>query len=196
MEFDPQTGVPKGLGEALARALQSPWQPACVARAFASGPSRLWFTMQRWIDLEAIRSPLLLGEIPAMDELDAALQVFGETIDGKTPAEAVQLAELVLREIREGFAMAVKVTPPEAGGELGVDESGIGDWLALYACLVTQCRLSHAEVMRMKVGAAYALLVGHRVNRGWRVAGIGYAQRDAVTAFESTSAEGEEATNG
>ena len=41
------------LGEELAGALQSPWEPACIARAFSTpAEGELALTMQRWIDLD------------------------------------------------------------------------------------------------------------------------------------------------
>lgn len=168
-----------GLSSEIAGAMQSPWEPACVARAFrAPGAGSVVFTMEGWIGLEAIRSPLLQGGLPAdVEELAAAAAIFGLGIDDLTPEEAVDLASAMRRAVSEAFAMSLRMEQPAVETDAAAEPDGFGAWLPLYACLVTQCGLSRAEARACPVGEAYALTAAHRRNQGWRVAGTPYALR-------------------
>ncbi len=195
----------RALSGQIAGAESSPWQPRCVAKCFgsafgvpASAGFRVRFTMQRWIDLEDLRSVLLTGGLPeTIEELEAACDIFELLIGELTPQEALDVATGLRRAIEEAFAMAVKVSDPDAAPDLTRDENGFGDWLSLYACLVGQLGVAPSEAKAMDVGEAFALIAAHRGNRGWRVAGMTYKQRDAVPdssfIIHHSSLDGEEA---
>lgn len=161
----------------LGAAQTSPWEPACIARAFASPRvDELQFTMQAWIDLAAVRSPLLDGKLPANEkEVTEAYAAFGLVL-GADPDEAYTLIQVMERLIAEGFSAALGMRPEGASEER--DNDGFGTWLPLFACLVAQCGIAPSEVRRLKVAEAMMLAAGLRHNQSWRVAGTPYALRD------------------
>jgi hypothetical protein len=168
----------RAMGGDIAGAMQSQDEPLCVARAFATPkPGAVVFTMQAWIDLELIRSPLLRGELPeSANELQAAALLFGMDTEELTGEELVDLGRAIIRAIQDGFSMALSVQPT---GEIDESPSApIGNWLRIFSCLVTQCRLSDERALAIQVGRAYALIAGMRCNQGWRVTGTPYALRE------------------
>lgn len=170
----------------LVAAERSPWEPRCVARAFRVAEDPFAFTMQAWIDLDAAASPFLLGELPeaeeALEQFAVAFAAFGhvattpEACDGE---ELVLLGRKMVRAIKWGFAMRLRLAPPEGCKASGVD-NGMGDWLPVLACLKSQLGFSMGEALALPVGQAFALVAAHRINEGWSVAGETYAQRDVV----------------
>lgn len=179
----------RDLQSELGAAKSSPWQPRCVARAFGSGTTAGEFvlTMQAWIDLDAVESPFLLGVLPedserALEDFALALQAFGygaatpENCDGE---ELVALGERMVRAIVEAMGMELQLAPPE-GCTLDRTDNGMGKWLPIMACLVSQMGLSLTEARALAVGQAFALIAGHRVNEGWSVAGENYALQDVT----------------
>lgn len=171
----------------LAKAAASRWEPLCVARQFArSEEPEFCFTMQGWVDLEAVRSPLLEGLLPQEDvaeHLAAALAAFGlprVAAGNMEPAAAVEMLQAMRDEIIAGFAMAVKMSPIPGTPAPRKALHGMGQWLPVYACLVTQCRLSPDEALNLRVGRAFALISGMRINEGRDPEGASYAERDAL----------------
>jgi hypothetical protein len=175
----------RSLGEDLTGGAQNPAEPLCVARAFAtSQPGSIALTMQGWIDLEAIRSPLLRLELPdPPDALEAAARAFALTIDGLTPKEALLVATAMRRAAAEAFAMALPMRLP-GGTESGGDD-GFGAWLPLFAFLISECGLDPASARALRVDQAFALLAACRRNQGWTCAGVSYAQRDVLDVSAS-----------
>lgn len=173
------------LGSEVAAALHSPWEPRCVARAFASG-APLALTMQQWIDLDHARSPLLQDALPATaEELTVAAEIFALDVAEFSPQEAADVAELMLRAVRAAFALALPMRDPGAE-KVATEDDGFGTWLPLWAALVTQCGLAPDAALALRVDRAYALLTAHRRNQGWEPAGEPYALRDLVKAEEET----------
>lgn len=170
------------MGAEITGALQCPWQPRTIARAFATRKEgEVVFTMQRWIDLDAVRSPLLIGQAPKTEtELRDAFEVFGLDLDGATAEDIARIVRVLQREIDDSFAAHLPMDPPEAG-EPGSND-GFGDWAPIFAALVTQCRLSLAEALAIPVAAASVLLAAHRSNQRWRPTGTPYALRDIEEA--------------
>lgn len=172
----------RALGEELAGALRSGWEPACLARAFATpAAGALALTMQQWIDLDALRSPLLQGDLPeTAAQLAAAAEIFGLALDDLDPEEAAALGGAMLRACDAAFATALPMRPPqaEAGSEMA---DGFGTWLPLWAFLVSQCGLAPDAASALRVDRAYALMAATRRNQGWECAGTPYALRDAET---------------
>ena len=163
---------------------RSPWQPRCVARAFRTSEDPLVFTMQAWLDLDAVASPFLLEEMPEdgdyLAQYEVAFAAFGHvttTPEACEPAELVLLGQKMIRAIVLGFSMRVKLSPPEGRKSSGAD-NGLGDWLPVLACLKSQLGFSLSEALALPVGQAFALIAGHRCNEGWSVAAGNYAQRD------------------
>ncbi len=167
------------LGQDLASAMNSPFEPRCIARAFASrSKSRCVLTMQVWIDLHDARSPVLSGSAPeSLEDLESALSAFGfaGTLN-LTPAEAADLANEMVAAVVDAFAMSLTMQPPTQA-EAAVQD-GFGAWLPLMSCLMAQCRLSYESALAMPVGRAFALIAALRRNQGWSVAGVPYALRD------------------
>ncbi len=160
------------------------WQPSCVTHAFCVRDEAFRFTMQAWIDLDACASPFLHSQLPQADEavvrFAQAFRAFGyrdTTPEVCSPDELVMLGERMNRVIAEGFAMQLKLRPPE-GYKTGDVSHGLGDWLPVLACLKSQMGLSLAEALALKVGQAFALITAHRCNEGWTVIGETYADRD------------------
>ena len=170
----------RSLGRDLAAAQQSPWEPACIAHAFATPrPFAVCFTMQTWIDLAVFHSPLLLGKgCESLAEYEAAAGVFGLSLDGLEAAAVADVVTAVRREIEEAFAMGLPMRHPGASGLSTHTDDGFGAWLPVWAFLVVQCHLSIAEARALPVGQAYALMAAARRNQGWEVAGPTYAWRD------------------
>jgi hypothetical protein len=177
---------------------QSPWEPACVARAFCSAAAAVpfVFTLQVWIDLDAAGSPFLLGQMPAAEEaiprFEEAFLAFGHeltTPEACEPEELILLGEKMLRAIAEGFAMRVKLDPPE-GFKAAAGDNGMGDWLPMLACLKSQLGFTLAEARALPVGQAFALIAAHRCNEGWSVNSEKYSTRDVG---HGPGAEGEAA---
>ncbi|HEX8312959.1 MAG TPA: hypothetical protein VF614_16665 [Chthoniobacteraceae bacterium] len=176
-----ETAELQALSEEIATHEQSRWQPACIARAFATpGDGEVAFTMQAWIDLERMRSPLLHGEMPeTAEEFAAAAAVFDLDISDLDAEEIADLGQALRRAIAEGFAMGLPMTPAEEGQPAA---PGFGDWLPTWTALLVECHIAPSEARRMKVGEALATLAGLRRLQGWQVAGVPYALRDLEKA--------------
>jgi hypothetical protein len=170
----------------LVSAEQSPWQPRCVARAFRSAAPEepFVFTMQTWIELDAVQSPFLHGRLPeAEDELwakfEEAFAAFG--FDGTTPEKCsgedlVLIGRKIIRAITHGFSTKLELVPLERSRQS--PENGLGGWLPVMACLKAQLGFLWAEAKALPVAQAYALIAAHRCNEGREVAGETYALRD------------------
>ncbi len=171
----------QALGSDLAAAAQSPWEPACVARAFGSPrPCTVVFSMQTWIDLSRENSPLLLGALPeTLDELEAAMDCFGLAADTLTPEEMADVARVLLRTVNEAFAMSLPMQPPKVGEPLA--DEGFGGWLPIFAGLIRQCGFDRLGALACPVGQAFSIFAASRHNEGWRTAGTPYALRDVAT---------------
>ena len=165
----------------VAAAEQSPWEPRCVSNAFAShSPRTFTLTMQAWIDLDAIRSPLLQDAVPATEaDFWAALSAFGAAEkkgSELTPAEAAVLTEEMRAAVSAAFSMMLGMKRPDATE--GDDADGFGSWLPIFACLKTQCGYTHAEALALDAGQAFAVIAAMRKNQGWEPHGTPYAVRD------------------
>ena len=168
------------LGKELAGAEESLWEPLCVARAFATPrPGTIALTMQCWIDLEAMRSPLLRLETPAQaEDLECAARVFALSLDGMSPGEAAHVWRAMRRTVTEAFALAMPMQ--RAGGASRGERDGFGAWLPLLAFLIVECGVDPMSARKMRVDHAFALLAACRRNQGWECAAASYAQRDAL----------------
>lgn len=171
----------RAISEALAGAEQSPWEPRCVSKAFASRPGGLVLTMQGWIDLDAVCSPFLEGRLPdgddAVAQLSAAVDAFGLGPLEVKPDDAIELAEAMRKAVTEAFSMQLKMQPP--GDTSPKAPGGFGSWLPIFACLVAQIGMSRLDALATPVCQAFALIATHRHNQGWLVSDATYAQRDA-----------------
>lgn len=161
---------------------QSPWEPACIASTFASKSSLellLAFTMQTWIDLDAVRSPLLLGqEFATAGEFGAALAAFGHP--GAIQFEAEEAAVLT-DEMQQAIALgfSTRLGMRQSGEERGdATEHGFGEWLPLYTFLIAECGISRDDARACPVGEAFALASARRHLQGWQCAGTPYALRE------------------
>ena len=179
----------------LVAAERSIWEPRCVAQTFCSSEEPFAFTMQAWINLDAVRSPFLLGELPEAEvalvqfkEAFAAFGHWGTTPEACEPEELVLIGRKIIGEIAQGFSMRVKLAPPEGCKLEEAANNGIGYWLPIVTCLKSQLGFSLAEALELPVGKAFALIAAHRCNGGWSVAGENYAQRD-IEDVGSVSAE-------
>jgi hypothetical protein len=170
----------------LSRTQLSPWEPRVVARAFARpARSRCRFTLQVWVDLDHGLSPLLMGRLPTeIAELDDAIDAFGLGIVELTAQEAVDLGMEMLEAIAAGFAMMLKMRPPQGFTTVAADD-GFGAWLPLLAALVKEAGLTVAEARSLPVGEAYALLAACRRQAGWETAGPPYSMRELGEATEN-----------
>lgn len=167
---------------ALAQAEQSPWEPRCVARAFMSpAPGALGLSMQRWIDLEAVKSPLLLGRWPegeaALAQRSAAVDVFELGALVLEWEEADELWQAMLDAVREAFALNIKMRAPGASG-LGA-AAGFGLALPILSCLLSELHMSRLDALATPVAQAFGLIAGHRSNQGWSALDATYTQRDS-----------------
>lgn len=181
------------LSNALGSEEKSPWQPRCIASAFATPlPRTRHLTMQAWIDLDAIRSPFLLGIVPEDAEafLAAASALHLVVTEHTPPLDIAVLQEVIFGAVDRAFATALPMRSPK-GGEKRSD-AGFGGWLPLYACLVAEIGLDPDKALEMRVDRALALIAGLRHNQGLEVAGVPYALRDQA----APEAEEEERTDG
>lgn len=155
--------------EELAGQASSPWQPACVAQAWSQAGRRVGFTMQAWIELERLRSPILLGELPdELTALEAAANVFGLSVDGMQPADAIALGQALISAVQLAWSMRLKMQPANPAAHA---DQGFGDWLPLLACLVSQAGLSLHEARSMEVAQAFSFLAAMRHNESWNLVG-------------------------
>lgn len=164
----------------------SPWEPPVVARAFvrASEAETFVFRMQTWIELSAVGSPFLLLRLPTAEEavighFRAALAAFGHhdtRPEDCEPEELVALGNKIVRAIRAGFAMRLRLLPPE-GKELAEDP-GCGQWLSTMRFLKAQMGFALWEAQELPVAQAFALIVAQRTFEGWRVADQTYAMQE------------------
>ncbi|HEX4085927.1 MAG TPA: hypothetical protein VHY22_13520 [Chthoniobacteraceae bacterium] len=179
----------RGLQASIAGASESPWQPRCVAEAFRSrdGEHPFVFTMQVWIDLDAVESPFLAGRLPdpEMLEYEDIRQIYDEAFTAfgcsrpKPDCTAGQFAffgDSMIRAVRRGFAMRLRMKPPR-GFESGASDDGFGDWLPVMACLKAQLFFTWTEARMLPVEAAFGLINAHRRNEGWTPAETSYAMR-------------------
>jgi hypothetical protein len=209
-EEDEQLKGLRELQEQLAGTARSPWQPRCVARAFRSPEAddrhqisqAFVFTMQTWIDLDAVQSPFLLEELPDPDlgheavisAFEEAFAAFGHT--GTTPAECapfqlVLLGKSMIRVIRQGFAMRLRMNPPKGFESSAGSDDGFGDWLPVMACLKAQLYFGWEEALAMQVERALAVVNAHRRNEGWTPAETPYALRAADAASDAIATPGD-----
>lgn len=178
----------KAMGMDLSGALHSDFEPGCVALVFSRfGDRQAGFTMQRWIDLSAVLSPLLsTGVLESDADLLAAADIFEMDVKDATDEDKALCALGMERMVREGFAMALKMTQPDAVEGRG--DEGFGAWLPMYAFLI-RCGFSDAEARGYEVGQAFALMAATRSNEGWNVAGVKYALRDVASEMGDRSSE-------
>jgi hypothetical protein len=166
------------LSQDLSNAMHSLWEPRCIARAFASQiAGEVVLTMQGWIDLEAIRSPILLGqELVDSMQIAVAGAAFGLAIDERLSSkEAALIVESMKEAVREAFGMSLSMRPPQ-GGETD-EQDGFGNWLPVFAFLVSECGMAPSNAMRLPVKQALPLLSATRRNQGWKEGGLPYAAR-------------------
>ena len=172
------------LGNDLAIASADTPEPRSIVRAFTT-PSKnhVALTMQNWIDLESIRSPLLRLALPEhLDELELAANVFRMSIRTLPVDAAILIANAMRRAVAEALSMAL---PMQRDGDSGsTAEDGFGAWLPLLAFLVAECGIDLTAARDLRVDQAFALLAARRRNQGWRCAGATYGQRDAVATKE------------
>ena len=182
MSEDEEIATLQALSQEAEAALHSLWEPRCLARAFATPPAgAVAFTMQAWIDLEAIRSPLLHGALPGLEELAATATCFGLPVDELSGADAVLVALALRRAVAAGFALALPMQHPDPEQRApDAEPDGFGAWLPLFACLVVQCGLAPRDARALPVGEAYALTAALRRNAGWEATGTLYALRDVA----------------
>lgn len=177
-EIDRQLDELNELSKNAAGALQSAWEPRCIARAFASPlAGSLALTMQGWIDLEAVRSPLLAGRDPETTaDLAVAFAAFGLDYEDTPPEEAVLIVGAMKRAIGEAFAAPLPMRQPEA--QPPREDGGFGSFAPVLACLVFQAGMAPRIALNLDVAQAFILIATHRYNQGWEVAGEPYAVRD------------------
>jgi hypothetical protein len=178
----------------IAGAEQQPWQPLLVSNAFSSRREFPALTMQGWIDLDAARSPFLHGEWPEdADGIAGALADAARALkmpDGKWQSawEAARLTLDVRRAVNEAFSTVLRMRPPgEAAPDRGDD--GLGNWLPVLACLISQLRMSESAALGLPVARAFALIAGHRFNEGWTVTGENYRLREVAESHASEPSE-------
>lgn len=166
------------LSRELAAARQSPWQPRTVSRAFARRKG-LRFTMQTWIDLEAMRSPLLAGGVPEAEELDATFEAWGLTFGDLSPEQALEIVTDMRALVAEGFRAALKVKPPQ-DMQTPSGDIGCGDWAVLLSFLV-ETGHTVAEALTVDVAQVFILLATTRLRAGWQIDdAASYALRDVA----------------
>ena len=168
------------LGSEVAGALQSAREPGCVVRAFASPlPGTIVVTMQRWMDLEAVGSPIVAGcALETDDDLHKTAAIFELNLT-ELDAEAVARCAIAMeRAGLEMYALTLKMRQPGATG--GALDDGCGTWLPLMAFLLAECHVGYAEAQQMPVTRAFGLMAAVRRNQGWDVVGEPYAMREVV----------------
>ena len=106
----------KELGESLVAADASAWQPRCIARAFARRGELFTLTMQGWIDLDQVKSPILVGRLPdgenALQEIADALAAFDHepvAVTALDPEEAVIIARKMLDATNRAYTTALAI---------------------------------------------------------------------------------------
>jgi len=173
----------RALSEELANAETSPWQPRCICDAFAPNDGnfpapRFVLTMERWIALERVKSPVLARRLPdTTEELEQALRAFGYMGPSELEIhEWTLLAEEMVTAIEKGFSTVLAMRPKDDEGQ--GERGGFGAWAPLFTCLVTQAGLTPAIAMAMPVEQANILLATMRWNQGWEEVGTPYAIRD------------------
>lgn len=164
---------------------RSVWQPEVVAGAFrdrAPGTPFV-FRMQTWINLDAVRSPFLLGRLPeaetALEDFDAAFAAFGwweAAARGCDADDLILLGRRMLDAVVHGFSTQIALRAPEGSQSAGADH-GMGQWLPILACLTGQMGWRLADALDAPVAQVLALIAAHRCNTGWSVAGEPYALR-------------------
>jgi hypothetical protein len=179
LEAESRERKARGTSGKLAAAMASPWEPWTVAQAFATPVAGMpVFTMQVWIDLAAVRSPLLSGGELDHDQVLAAFLAFGLRMEEFTGEQAAVAVVKMRLAIAEGWAAAIPMRPPKSVPQR---PDGFGTWAPLLACLVAECGLSDERALAMKVSAMHVLVASHRRNQGWEEGGVPYALRDIQT---------------
>ncbi len=171
------------LGEELAGAQQSEWQPRCIAEAWRSPvDGAIALTMQGWIDLDAARSPMLRGEVPdQVAEFEVCARAFGVVTERMEGVEMARTAMTMRDAVAAAFRAALKMVPadPQLAPADAQASDGFGDWLPMLTFLVKECGLHLDEALALRVDRAFMIMAAVRRNQGWRVAGMNYALRDA-----------------
>lgn len=175
----------RALGIEIATSMQSDRQPRCVVRAFARPEESIFvLTMQGWLDLDAIDSPILLGLAPEGDDIperiQAALVAFGHPpidVQELGPESGAVFVQRMLSAVSLAFSCCLKMQEP--GAALGTSPSdGFGTWLPVYTRLIADCHMSRAEARACPVVEAFALIATMLRNKGWREDGEPYAMRE------------------
>jgi hypothetical protein len=180
---------------ALAAAANCVWEPETVADGFArSRGSVFTLTMQGWIDLSAMRSPILLEEEPEGGpeeigrQIDDALKAFGWPVTC-VEMERDQIEACVSRMIdavRLGFGAILPMSDPRAAGGRTSKPGGFGLFSTTLAALIGQLGMSRADALGTPVAQAFVLIAADKWNSGWEVNGISYAQRGVAQGIERT----------
>jgi len=173
---------------------ESTWQPMVISHAFARRDhmpeARPRVTMQGWIDLDAARSPFLVGGRPGLDDLVIAVRALGWTrelaelidIEGKgpmaTPERAIEIAGWVSMAIEEGRSTEIGMAPPEKMVSAWNGDEGFGEWGPIMACLLHELHIGFAEGLQMDRSRAVALVACLRANQGWKPKGDNYRLRE------------------
>jgi hypothetical protein len=174
----------------------SVWEPEVIAHAFARTQHQFVLTMQGWIDLSAVKSPILIEEhCETVEEINAALAAFGWPVRATSmePEEELACEELMIAAVRRGFAAALPMSEPGATGSPG--ERKFGTWITVLAALVKRLGMGLAEAMQMPVEQAYMLVAAERWNEGWETSGVPYSLRGGSSTLSSASRDGTDRTD-
>jgi len=175
----------KGLRELqaeLAGLDKSPWQPRVVSTAFTSRSGHAFtLTMQGWIDLDFVKSPLLNGGLPtSVAELEDALAAFKHSACSPAklePHEAAVLARRMRAAVDRAFATSLKMRNPRVQSE-SMDNDGFGGWVLILAALISGLGMSRTDALECPVDQAFAILAGDKHNKGWIVSAENYRSRE------------------
>lgn len=185
------------LGNALADAEQSAWQPACVREALLAcgltvGPWHVPdLTLRRWLQLEAVRSPLLGGawskcaDLRLM-EICRALRILlerevaiHELMASVAPEELGKFIDSLTELVSRAFATVLPMHPPGDSVTPPAHPPGFGWVLALY-CELRARGCSRDDALDTPVAEAFALQAMSRWQQGWQITNLGYAQREVL----------------
>ena len=184
------------LSEEIVARENSPWQPQCIADAFAcdlNAPApRFVLTLQRWINLERVRSPVLNGIYPPeIEDLEKALRAFDYAGESELLIkEWVQLAGEMVEACKRGFSTMLGMKPKDS--QATNERDGFGGWAPMFACLVTQAGLTPSTALCMPVEQANILIAAMRRNQGWVEVGEPYNLRGMLKSEDAKGEPGEE----
>ena len=189
------------MGNALATV--SPWQPVCVREALlACGRTVNGFalrdvTLRMWLQLEAVRSPVIRAEWSADDLLNLGpLKLALAILTGREvtsdelmlrvpPGEFQAFKDALCAHVESSFVTSLKMGPPRlSDGTPAATRKGGWGWLLPLYYRLRAIGMGRDAALDTPLAEAFALRCVAQWFDGWDPEEADYSQREAMQGLE------------